>query len=61
MKIWKIILGFFGVVGALFAAKSVKSKEVEELKVVIKENKKEEKKVEKEIKTMMKSNQLKIF
>mgnify|MGYP003629713535 FL=1 len=52
MKIWKIILGFFGVVGALFAAKSVKSKEVEELKVVIKENKKEEKKVEKEIKVM---------
>jgi hypothetical protein len=27
MKIWKLILGFFGVVGALFAAKSVKSKQ----------------------------------
>ena len=52
MKIWKIILGFFGVVGALFAAKSVKSKEVEQLKEVIKENKKEEKKVEKEIKVL---------
>jgi len=55
MKIWKIILGFFGVVGALFAAKSVKSKEVEQLKEVIKENKKEEKKVEKEIKVLEKS------
>jgi len=55
MKIWKIILGFFGVVGALFAAKSVKSKEVEQLKEVIKENKKEEKKVEKEIKVLEES------
>ena len=45
MKIWKIILGFFGMVGALFAAGAVKSKEVKELKKVIKENKKEEKKV----------------
>ena len=54
MKIWKIILGFFGVVGALFAAKSVKSKEVEELKVVIKENKKEVKKLEKEKKVSKK-------
>ena len=52
MKIWKLILGFFGVVGGLFAAKSVKSKEVEKLKEVIKENKKEEKKVEKEIKSL---------
>ena len=52
MKIWKLILGFFGVVGALFAAKSVKSKEVEKLKEVIKQNKKEEKKVEKEIKSL---------
>ena len=58
MKIWKIILGFFGVVGALFAAKSVKSKEVEELKVVIKENKKEEKKVEKEIKKLEKEKKV---
>ena len=48
----EIILGFFGVVGALFAAKSVKSKEVEQLKEVIKENKKEEKKVEKQIKEL---------
>ena len=52
MKIWKLILGFLGLVGGLFAAKSVKSKEVEKLKEVIKENKKEEKKVEKEIKSL---------
>jgi len=52
MKIWKLILGFFGLVGGLFAAGAVKSKEVKELKRVIKENKKEEKKVEKEIKVL---------
>jgi len=57
MKIWKLILGFFGVVGALFAAKSVKSKEVEKLKEVIKVNKKEEKKVEKEIKVLEENKQ----
>ena len=45
MKLWKVILGFFGIVGGLFAAKAVKSKEVKELEKVIKENKKEEKKV----------------
>ena len=55
MKIWKLILGFFGLVGGLFAANAVKSKEVEELKEVIKENKKEEKKVEKEIKVLEES------
>jgi len=52
MKIWKLILGFFGLVGGLFAAGAVKSKEVKKLKKVIKENKKEEKKVEKEIKVL---------
>jgi|TARA_R110002020_G_C16099463_1_gene758577 predicted nucleic acid-binding Zn-ribbon protein len=52
MKLWKVILGFFGIVGGLFAAKAVKSKEVKELEKVIKENKKEEKKVEKEIKEL---------
>ena len=40
MKIWKLILGFFGLLGGLFAANAVKSKEVKELKKVIKENKK---------------------
>jgi len=52
MKIWKLVLGFFGIVGGLFAAKAVKSKEIKELEKVIKENKKEEKKVEKEIKKL---------
>jgi uncharacterized protein HemX len=52
MKIWKLILGFFGLVGGLFAAGAVKSKEVKKLKKVIKENKKEEKKVEKQIKEL---------
>ena len=52
MKIWKLILGFFGLLGGLFAANAVKSKEVKELKKFIKENKKEEKKVEKEIKVL---------
>ena len=37
MKIWKLILGFFGLIGGLFAAGAVKSKEVKELKKVIKE------------------------
>ena len=50
MKIWKLILGFFGIVGGLFAVNASKSKKVKELKNVIKENKKEEKKVEKQIK-----------
>ena len=49
MKIWKIILGFFAMVGALFAAGASKSKEVEELGKVIKENKKKEKEVVKKI------------
>ena len=57
MKIWKIILGFFGMVTALFAAGAVKSKEVKELKKVIKENKKEEKVVEKQIKELEVSKQ----
>ena len=35
MKVWKIILGFLGLVGGLFAANSVKSKKVKELKKVI--------------------------
>ena len=52
MKIWKLILGFFGLLGGLFAAGAVKSKEVKELKKVIKENKKEEKVVEKQIKEL---------
>ena len=43
MKIWKLILGFLGLVGGLFAANATKSKKVKELKKVIKENKKEEK------------------
>ena len=52
MKIWKLILGFFGIVGGLFAANAVKSKEVKELGKAIKENKKKEKAVEKEIKVL---------
>ena len=52
MKLWKVILGIFGLVGGLFAAKQVKSKEVQKLKKVIDENKKEEKKVEKQIKDL---------
>ena len=57
MKIWKLILGFFGLVGGLFAAGAVKSKEVKKLKKVIKENKKEEKVVEKQIKELEVSKQ----
>ena len=49
MKIWKLILGFFGLVGGLFAAGAVKSKEVKELGKAIKENKKKEKEIEKGI------------
>ena len=47
MKIWKLILGFFGLIGGLFAANAVsnKSKEVKELEGVIKENKKKEKEI----------------
>ena len=52
MKIWKLILGFFGLIAGLFAAGTVKSKEVKELEGVIKENKKKEKEVEKEIKVL---------
>jgi len=52
MKVWKLVIGFFGIIGGLFAAKAVKSKEVEQLKKVIKENKKEERKVEVEIKKL---------
>ena len=52
MKWFKYIIGFLGLVGGLFAAKSVKKKEVQKLEKVIKENKKEEKKVEKEIKDL---------
>ena len=52
MKVWKVILAFFGIIGGLFAAKQVKSKEVQKLKKVIDENKKEEKKVEKQIKEL---------
>ena len=39
MKIWKVILGFLGLVGGLFAAGAAKNKKVKELKKVIKENK----------------------
>jgi predicted nucleic acid-binding Zn-ribbon protein len=49
MKIWKLILGFFGLIGGLFAAGAVKSKEVKELEGVIKENKKKEKEIVKGI------------
>ena len=52
MKIWKLILGFLGLVGGLFAAGATKSKKVKQHKKVIKENKKEEKKVEKQIKEL---------
>ena len=52
MKIWKIILGFLSMAGALFAVGASKSKEVKKLGKVIKENKKEEKKVEKQIKEL---------
>ena len=57
MKIWKLILGFFGLLGGLFAAGAVKSKEVKKLEKVIKENKKEEKEVEKQIKELEVSKQ----
>ena len=40
MKIWKLILGFFGLIGGLFAANAVKSKEVKELGKKIKRKKK---------------------
>ena len=36
MKIWKLILGFLGLIGGLFAAGAAKSKEVKELEGVIK-------------------------
>ena len=36
MKIWKIILGFLGMVGALFAVGASKTKEVKKLGKVIK-------------------------
>ena len=36
MKIWKLILGFLGLVGGLFAVNATKSKKVKELKKVIK-------------------------
>ena len=49
MKIWKLILGFFGLVAGLFAAGAAKSKEVKELEGVIKENKKKEKEIVKGI------------
>ena len=52
MKMWKIILGIFGLLGGLFAVNSKKSKEVQRLKKVIDDNKKEEKKVEKKIKEL---------
>ncbi len=45
MKIWKLVLGFLGLVGGLFAANASKNKEVKKLKKVIDENKKEEKKL----------------
>ena len=45
MKIWKLILGFFGLVAGLFAAGAAKSKEVKELEGVIKENKEKEKEI----------------
>jgi glutamate-1-semialdehyde aminotransferase len=45
MKIWKLILGFFGLIAGLFAAGTVKSKEVKKLEGVIKENKKKEKEI----------------
>ena len=40
MKIWKLLIGFFGLVGGLFAVQASKKKEVKELEKVIKENKK---------------------
>tara|TARA_B100001094_G_scaffold317090_1_gene359079 strand:+ start:1285 stop:1596 length:312 start_codon:yes stop_codon:yes gene_type:complete len=52
MKLWKIILGFIGAAGALFAVNKAKSEEVKKLKKVIDANKKEEKKVEKQIKEL---------
>ena len=55
MKLWKVILGFLGAVGALFAVNKAKSEEVKKLKKVIDENKKEEKKVEKQIKELEKA------
>ena len=55
MKLWKVILGFLGAVGALFAVNKAKSEEVKKLKKVIDANKKEEKKVEKQIKELEKA------
>ena len=45
MKIWKLILGFLGLIGGLFAAGTAKSRKVKELEGVIKENKKKEKEI----------------
>ena len=38
MKIWKLIIGFLGLVGGLFAMNAGKSKKVKELKKVIRRN-----------------------
>jgi chromosome segregation ATPase len=54
MKIWKMLIGLAGLVGGLFAMQASKKKEVKELEVVIKDNKKKEKEVEKEIKVLEK-------
>ena len=58
MKMWKIILGIFGLLGGLFAVNSKKSKEVQRLKKVIDDNKKEEKKVAKEIEKLEKDKKV---
>ena len=58
MKMWKIILGIFGLLGGLFAVNSKKSKEVQRLKKVIDNNKKEEKKVAKEIEKLEKDKKV---
>jgi septal ring factor EnvC (AmiA/AmiB activator) len=52
MKIWKLLIGLFGLVCGLFAVQASKKKEVKELEEVIKKNKKEEKKVEVKIKKL---------
>ena len=58
MKLFKILGGIIaaiaGIAGMLFAS-GKKSREVKELKTVIKENKKEEEKVEEEIQVLQKN------
>ena len=50
MKIWKLILGFFGLVGGLFAVNATKSKKVNNLKRSSKKIKKKKRKLKNKLK-----------